>query len=146
MSGTNFARGRLDQIMKEKSECGNSAYAALADALESTIDPEQRADLEKQRARLDEFMKQRDQRIAREKPTVDGLAARVEATETEVLNQRQAIEDAWRTPSPVNTTSGGRIIDSSHIRPEAVDYARGLRDVLAGSRARFDNAMSGAGK
>jgi hypothetical protein len=142
LKGTNFSRGRLDQIMKEKADCGNSAYADLMNALDDTTDPEQRAALEKQRGRLDEFKKQRDGRIAREKPTVDGLASRVEAMENEVLNEREVIEEARRSRGPVNTESGGRIIDSTHIRPEALDFARGLRDVLSGSRARFDKAMS----
>ncbi len=146
LNSTNFARGRLDEIMKEKADCGNSAYAQLMDALDGTTDPDQRAELEKQKQKLDDFMKQRDSRIAREKPTVDGLASRVEAMENEVARQRDAIEDARSTRVPGNTTSGGRIIDSTHIKPEAVDFARGLRDVLAGSRARFDKAMSSAGR
>jgi len=143
LDGANFARGSLDEIMKEKVDCGNSAYAQLMEAVDGTTDPDQRAELEKQKQKLDDFMKERDSRIAREKPTVDGLASREETMENEIARQRDAIEDARSTRVPGNTTSGGRIIDSTHIKPEAVDFARGLRDVLAGSRARFDRAMSG---
>lgn len=146
LKNTNFMRGPIDQIMKEKAQCGDSAFVDLMNALNNSTDPDERAGLEKQKRRMDEFMQQRDSRIAREKPTVDGLAARVEAMEGEVAKQQQAIEDARRSRGPTNTTTpgGGKIIDSTHIRPEAVDYARGLRDVLAGSRARFDKAMSNA--
>jgi hypothetical protein len=144
LKSTNFMRGPLDQIMREKAECGDSAFVDLMNALNNSTDPDERAALEKQKRRMDEFMQQRDSRIAREKPTVDGLAARVEAMESEVAKQQQAIDEARSSRGPTNATSGGRIIDSTHIRPEAVDYARGLRDVLAGSRARFDKAMSNA--
>lgn len=144
LRSTNFLRGPLDQIMREKASCGDGAYADIVNALNNATDPDERAALQKQKDRADEFMRQRDARIDREKPTVDALGSRLSAMADEVARQQQAIENARRSPGPTNTTSGGRIIDSTHIRPEAVDYARELRDMLAASRARFDTAMSTA--
>lgn len=141
-NSTNFNRNALNDLMKQKAECGDSAYVHVANALNNSTDPDERAALQKQKQRMDEFMQQRDSRMAREKPTVDGLGNRVVAMEEEIGRQRQVIEEARRSRGPSNTTAGGRIIDSTHIRSEAVDYARELRDVLAGSRARFDKAMS----
>ena len=140
---TNLHRGRIDQIMNEKAACGNGAMNDLLDALDSTKDPQQRAELEKLKDELATWMNQRDSRLAKEKPTVDALAQRIEALADELAKEQQVIDDAKMSRGPSNTTSGNRIVDSTHIRPEAVDYARSLRNLLAGSRSAIDRALSG---
>jgi hypothetical protein len=138
-----LGRGRLDDLMRRKAECGNDAYRALGDALDQETDPDRRAALEHMKARFDDWMGQRDARVAAEAPAISGLGDRLQAVTDAISQQRDAIAQARLSMGPSNTTSGGRIVDSTHIRPEAVDYARGLRNVLAGSRARLDAGMSG---
>ncbi|MDP9325259.1 MAG: hypothetical protein M3O87_01810 [Candidatus Dormibacteraeota bacterium] len=144
MDKANFSRGKLEQLMKDKEACGADVYARINRDLDAATDPDQRAELQRQKADMEAWFKECDARIAREKPTVDGLGQRIDAMQNEMARQRQVIEDARWSRGPGNmTTTGGRIIESSHLSPESVDYARGLRDVLAGSRAGLDKAMNG---
>jgi hypothetical protein len=140
---TDLQRGKLDELMNQKATCGNAVYNDLSNQIDQTSDPDRRAALERMRSQLDDWMRERDSRITNEQATVTGLGDRLDVLASEIARQRQAVEDARRSMGPVNTTtSGGAILDSSHIRPEAINYARGLRDLLAGSRARLDRAMS----
>ncbi|MHB8576720.1 MAG: hypothetical protein ACYDCQ_15460, partial [Dehalococcoidia bacterium] len=103
----------------------------------------ERTALQQMKKSLNQWMNQRDIRILAERPTVDALGQRLTALDQAIVSQRQAFDDASLARRPVNTTLNGQIVDSSHINPRALDYARNLRDLLASSRARLNAALSG---
>jgi hypothetical protein len=141
-SAGGFNRVKLDQIMKEKATCGDAELTELgAEVYDAKGDDKVR--LRKAYDDFQTWINQRDARIARERPVVEGLAGRVVALGDQCAAQFQVLDNAGRAHGPANTTGGGKIIDSTHIRPESIDYARAQRDILAGSRARIDGALSG---
>lgn len=135
MASSGVSRQKLQEIMDAKARCGNAEYADLLRELDDCTDPDRRAELERERASMEDWMRQRDARIAAEKPTVDSLSNRLAALDEEFARQRNLLEDAGtsvRVPGGVD-----------HIQPEAIDFARALRDLIAGSHARIDLALSG---
>jgi hypothetical protein len=135
MATSGISRMKLQEIMDAKATCGNAEYAAILRELDDTTDPERRAELEQQKAAMEEWMRQRDARIAAEKPTVDALSNRLSALADEMARQQAVLEDAGtsvRVPGGVD-----------HVDPRSIDFARALRDLIAGSRARLDLALAG---
>jgi hypothetical protein len=142
---TDFGSQKLKQIMDDKERCGDAAYNKILDALGQTTDPDERAQLEKMRDDMKDWMQTRDQRLSNEKPVVDDLSKRMDSTEKALLAQRGPLadSDAAFVSGPSNLTADGRVVDSTHIEPQAAQFARSLRQLFAGSKANLDGALSG---
>jgi uncharacterized membrane protein len=143
MLGTSpFDHSRLSKLLEQKRRLGNSALESIDAALARTHDPEERKRLEAKRRELTEWMAERDTRTAKESDEVGTLIGRLQGMEAEMFRQRGLLEDAAWSEGPKNQTSGGRVVDTSHHRPDAAMHAASLQDMLLSSKAEFDRMIA----
>jgi len=144
---TYFDPSALDRIMKQKSEAGDRVGYAIDDALKASNDPEERKKLQALKDDLDNWKKERDERIGKEKPDVDLLRDRLGKTNEAVFKQARSMMEAANSPGP--TTMTGRnpgeqvshVIESTHTRPDAVLHVASLHSFLLRSRGLLSDAL-----
>lgn len=100
---------------------------------------------------LDQWLNDRDARIAREEPEVDTLRERLARVNRALDQQTPTLVDAGNSRGPSNMTGsrtpGGpaEVYETTHNRPQAVEHVISLHDLLLGSRAALTNALSRTG-
>lgn len=139
---TNFDRGGLDRIMKQKAAMGNRQRRKLKQALDQAKTPEERQKIAAMMADLDNWTIERDERLAAEQPAVDMLGEKLVGLWEEVEKQRLSLSEAASSPGPTTVTGGRadqprRVLESTHTQPDAVIHAASLHNFLLESRARL---------
>ncbi len=141
LDDTSFGTGKLDQIMKEKKEVGDHERLRIQDALDNTKDPEARKKLQAMKDDMDKWTVDRDQRLKAEQPAVDTLHGKMDKLNDQVLKQRDSMRAAADSSGPSNLTGsdgkGGpnRVLESSHVQPDAAMHAATLHNFLLRSRS-----------
>jgi hypothetical protein len=133
----------LQQILGQKQEVGRGLSSQLADAIANTDDPNEKAQLQKQKDQVDAWMANSDQRIAQDQNAISDLQQRTNAVMRVAQSQSQALVNAAFSDSPGNVTRDGQIVSTTHTQPGAVQYAMGLRQSLMQSRVQMNTAMAG---
>jgi len=141
MAQNPFDPSRLRDLLGKKRRAGNDSLRDIDAALARTTDPAERARLQGMRDDLTQWMGERDVRTAKEQDEVGGLVGKLQGLEAQMMRQRGLLEQAAWSEGPRNLTSGGRVVETSHHRPDAVTHVASLRDMLLGSKAGIDGML-----
>jgi hypothetical protein len=143
MSAFDPKTSQFDDIMKKKREEGRDLYQELLDALDNCDDPDEQQKLEAQKEQMDKWFKDCDDRVAKDQRQVDDLKSRTDKVFRVAHDQANAMSDAILADSPGNLTSDGVVVETTHTRPDAVQYVANLRTSLIQSRLQMNAAMAG---
>jgi hypothetical protein len=141
MAQSPFDPSALTKLLRQKQRAGNDALQDIDARLQLATDPDERRRLEGMRDDLTHWMKERDERTSAEQGQVGALTGRLQGLEQQMMLQRGRLEEAALSDGPRNVTNGGRVIETSHDRPDAAMHAAGLQDMLLGSKAGIDSML-----
>ncbi len=136
-----FDPSRLTDLLRRKRQAGNDTLRDIDERLTMTTDPAERARLQGMRDDLTGWMAERDARTAAEQEQVGDLAGRLQGLESRMMQQRGLLEQAGASEGPRNVTSGGRVVETSHHRPDAPIHVASLQDLLLGAKAGIDQML-----
>jgi hypothetical protein len=131
----------MRDLLDRKSQAGNDTLRRIDSALGSESDPDARAQLQASRDDLSTWMSERDARVGQEREEVSQLANRIDAVESRAYKQRGILEQAAGSEGPRNLVADGRVVETSHHRPEALGHALNLQELLRAAKASLNDAI-----
>jgi hypothetical protein len=133
----------LRDLLAKKRRLGDASLRDIDAALEHASDSAEAARLRAMRDDLTSWMAERDARTEAEQGEVGALIGRIQGLETQMMRQRGILEQAAASEGPRNLTNDGRVVETSHHRPDAAMHAASLQDMLLGSKAGIDSMLRG---
>jgi hypothetical protein len=138
--GTSPLRG----LMAQKSQVGDDVAAQIADALDQTTDPDQRAQLQAMQNDMQNWMQDRDSRVASEQNEVNALTDRFNNLQSVTQQQIGSMDGAGRIVGPRNEYTNGQLTGSTYADLGALNFMQSMQNFLVGSRGQVSRALGGS--
>jgi len=131
----------INDIMREKKSLGRALRDEIAAALADSDDPEERGQLQAQKDDMDAWLLDCDARLGRDQSLVGSQPEKLPEAIDAAYSAIEKITAARIAEAPSNMTSSGRIVETTHTRPDAARYVQGLAGFLVQLRVQMNGAI-----